>query len=156
VEGARPADPVDLAVVATLWGQAVAELAGVRGGDILAADLTIDELDRYLEESLDDRERFLAVGTLDQSLIGMAAAHRRSTGEEVIAVVDLIYVEPGARQVGVGEALLGEVSSWAREVGCTSLDAPALPGSRSAKAFFEGHGFQARLLTMHHRLHEAV
>ena len=35
------------------------------------------------------------------------------------------------------------------------MDAPALPGSRPAKAFFEDHGFVARLLVMHRPLPDA-
>jgi hypothetical protein len=35
------------------------------------------------------------------------------------------------------------------KLGCVGVDAPALPGSRSAKAFFEDNGFIARMLVMH-------
>jgi GNAT superfamily N-acetyltransferase len=150
VEGARAAEVADLAVVEDLWRRALDELGGLRGGDILASDLTRPDLAGMLRADLDDPDRMLAVGTIDETLVGMAAAHRRGAAAGSVAVVDLVYVEPEARQVGVGEALIDLVTAWAEELGCRGVDAPALPGSRSTKAFFEAHGFQARLLVMHH------
>jgi GNAT superfamily N-acetyltransferase len=152
VEGARLARHSDLALLANLWQRAVDDLAGQRGGTVLASDLTRSDLSGSLDSYLVDPGRLVAVGTIDGTPVGIIEACLRPTGDELIAVVELIYVEPEGRQVGVGEAMMGHTVRWARSQGCTSLDAPALPGSRSAKAFFEGHGFQARLLTMHLRL----
>ena len=69
---------------------------------------------------------------------------------EPLGRIEVIFVEPNARQVGVAEAVLELVLEWAQSRGCVGVDAPALPGNRTAKAFFEGHGFLARLLVMHH------
>jgi len=69
-----------------------------------------------------------------------------------LAVVGELGVEPEARAVGVGEALLTEILAWADAAGCVGVDAPALPGHRQAKNFFEAHGFTARVLTMHRTL----
>ena len=153
MEGARAAEVADLAVVEDLWRRAVDELEGLRGGNILASDLTRADLAGTLRADLEDPDRMLAVGTIDDTLVGMAAAHRRRAPAGPIAVVDLVYVVPEARQVGGGEALINLVTAWAEELECRGVDAPALPGSRSTKAFFEAHGFQARLLIMHHPLH---
>jgi GNAT superfamily N-acetyltransferase len=67
----------------------------------------------------------------------------------------LIFVEPNARQVGVAGSMLAAVVERCEEWGMAGLDAPALPGNRSAKAFFETQGMQARLLVMHRRLGDA-
>jgi GNAT superfamily N-acetyltransferase len=69
-----------------------------------------------------------------------------------LAVIDVLYVEPGAREVSVGESLLAVLVDWARTRGATALDASVLPGMRQAKSFLEGSGFAARLLVMHQRL----
>jgi GNAT superfamily N-acetyltransferase len=61
-----------------------------------------------------------------------------------------LFVDPDARAVGLGEAILGELLAWFREQGCGGVDAMALPGHRQAKNFFEEQGFVARLLVMHH------
>jgi hypothetical protein len=52
----------------------------------------------------------------------------------------------------VAEAMVAALDDWARTLGCAGIDAPALPGNRAAKAFFEGQGFLARLLVMHRPL----
>jgi hypothetical protein len=44
------------------------------------------------------------------------------------------------------------VVAWCAARGCAGVDAPALPGNRPAKAFFEDNGFVARLLVMHQPL----
>jgi GNAT superfamily N-acetyltransferase len=92
-------------------------------------------------------------GTIDDVVVGYAIVRREElrTGE-VLAVVDGLYVEEEARQVGVGEALMEQVLAWATARGCTGVDAIALPGSRATKNFFEESGFTARLLVMHRRL----
>ena len=60
-----------------------------------------------------------------------------------------LYVEEGARSVGVGEAMIAELVAFASRAGCIGVDALALPGARAAKNFFEESGFTARIIVMH-------
>jgi GNAT superfamily N-acetyltransferase len=131
----------------------VAELADQRGGPLLAASLEgSDPLDLSLERALADEDRLLVVGSTEGVDVGFASVRCDRMRRQPIGVVETVYVEPAARLVGVGEAILDLVVSWCAERGCHGVDAPALPGSRPAKAFFEDHGFVARLLVMHHPL----
>jgi GNAT superfamily N-acetyltransferase len=68
-----------------------------------------------------------------------------------LGVIEDIYVEPEARAVGVGEAMMASALEWFTAEGCKGVDAYALPGDRHTKNFFEESGFSARLLVMHHR-----
>ncbi len=94
----------------------------------------------------------MVLGTVDGIEVGFALARCQLVGGQPMGVVEAIYVEPAARQVGVGEAMVEAVLAWCAGRGCHGVDAPALPGSRPAKAFFEEHGFVARLLVMHRPL----
>ena len=69
-----------------------------------------------------------------------------------VATVETIYVDPQAREVGVGEQLLDRVVAWATQGGARGVDVRVLPGMRASKNFLEGSGFAARLLVMHHPL----
>jgi GNAT superfamily N-acetyltransferase len=151
VEYARVATAADLPTVESLWNEAVAELDGQRGGALLAGSLLRRQpVGHMLRAALDDDDFLLVVGTTDGADVGVASAHCDRDRREPIGVIDTIYVEPEARQVGVGEAMVDLVVQWCSGQGCVGVDAPALPGSRPAKAFFEDHGFVARLLVMHH------
>lgn len=152
MEHARKADPTDLEFIVELWSEAVAELDGQRGGFLLAGSLTREDLAAELRQAQGDQDRLLAVGMLDAVSVGFASAFCDRQRREPVAAIELIYVQPAARQVGVAEAIVNEVMRWASERGCVGVDAPALPGSRQAKAFFEDNGFTARLLVMHHPL----
>jgi L-amino acid N-acyltransferase YncA len=66
--------------------------------------------------------------------------------------VEQIYVEPGARSVGVGEAILDLLIVEATERGAIGIEALALPGDRATKNFFETHGMVARAIIVHRRL----
>ncbi len=94
----------------------------------------------------------LVVGTLDSVVIGFGAAEVEvlRSGEALGVVTDL-FVEPGARAVGVGEALAGDLVEFCTARGCVGVDAFALPGHRAAKNFFEESGFTARAIVMHRR-----
>ncbi|HLI15736.1 MAG TPA: GNAT family N-acetyltransferase [Acidimicrobiales bacterium] len=149
MESARPAARSDVEHLVQLWRQALTELDGHRGGALLAGGLARPDLRSWLSGALADPERALVVGLIEGTPVGLASAFAERSGGGGLGVVDLIYVDPAARQVGVGEAMLSQVLSWCERLGLAGLDAPALPGSRSAKSFFEDNGFQARLLVMH-------
>ena len=121
---------------------------------MLAASLSHRDLGRYIGDGLKDPERVFVLGLIDDYPVGLAAAtcERVGEGTRPVATVELIFVEPNARGVGVAESMISLVHDWAEARGCTGIDAPALPGNRAAKAFFEGQGFLARLLVMHHPL----
>lgn len=152
MEHARQADATDLGLIADFWSEAVAELDGQRGGFLLAGSLTREDLPTALLQAHEDEDRLLVVGMLDEVCVGFASVFCDRKRREPVAAIELIYVQPPARQVGVAEAIVNRVMDWASELGCVGVDAPALPGSRSAKAFFEDNGFIARLLVMHHPL----
>ncbi len=152
MESARPATGADLEELVRLWDQAVGELAGQRGGGALAGTLTRRDLPAFLRAALDDPDRLLILGHYDGSPVGLASAWADRDRVNPVGQLELIYVEPTARQVGVAEAMLALVTDRCRGWGMTGLDAPALPGNRSAKSFFESNGMQARLLVMHRPL----
>ena len=97
-----------------------------------------------------------AAGSAAKAAIDIAGGSaRRSVGDgSHLGVVDDIFVEEGARGIGVGELMMGELVSWCRARGCFGIDVMALPGHRAAKNFFEESGFTARKIVMHHRLVE--
>ena len=147
---ARPAERPDLDRVAELSEAAAAELTAFRGGELFVAR---EARSAPGPEALDDATRRIVVGAIDDSVVGFADA-QLDPGRDgsLIARIDTLYVEPEARAVGVGEELMAAIVGWATTHDAAGIDATALPGARDTKNFFEGSGFTARLLVMHHRL----
>ena len=156
MEGVRPATEDDLARLAELTRAAIAELTPMKGGAVWAArEARPEPVEESLKASLADENTRVVVGTTDGVPIGYAAVHVEVLNDgSRLGVVDDIFVEEGAREVGVGEAMMGDLMAWCEAQGCAGMDALALPGHRSAKNFFEESGFTARKLVMHHRLGE--
>ena len=67
-------------------------------------------------------------------------------------MIEDIYVDPGARAVGVGETLMNHLIDWCRARGCFGVDSLALPGDRETKNFFESFGLVARAIVVHRPL----
>jgi len=157
VEGVRPATEDDLARLGELARAAIAELTPMKGGVVWAArEARTEPVEDSLKASLADDATRVVVGTIDGVPIGYAAVRVEVLNDgSRLGVVDDIFVEEGARQVGVGEAMMGDLVAWCEEQGCAGMDAMALPGHRSAKNFFEESGFTARKLVMHHRLSDS-
>jgi GNAT superfamily N-acetyltransferase len=154
VEGARPATPADVEWLAALARQAIAELSATKGGAMWARrEARQEPVDAGLAEAVDDPERLVLCGTIDEAIVGYAAV-----GIEVLrdggrlAVLTDLYVEPGARGVGVGEAMMDAVLAWAGARGCIGVDGLALPGLRDTKNFFETSGLVARAIVVHRPL----
>lgn len=153
VAGVRLATDDDLPAVEAMAARAAASLEGARGATLLLARETPAPTLEELSEALHAGNATILVGTLDEVPVGGAAVRIEDLPAGVrLAVVTFLWVDDEARSVGVGEALLNEVCSWARANDCQSVDAYALPGERITKNFFEAAGFKARLLTVHHDL----
>jgi len=101
---------------------------------------------------LTDATRTAFVGALDGWVAGAALCRAVAVGPERRGVLDLCFVEDGAREVGLGHLLVERAIDWFRDRGCTGVDGTAYPGDRAAKNFFESAGFKARLLVMHRPL----
>ena len=158
MEACRPATEDDLPRLADLARLAIAELTPMKGGDVWADREARDEpLDENLKRALVDPDTRVLCGTIDGAVIGYAVVRiepLRDGGR--LGVLDDIFVEPGAREVGVGEALVNDVIAWCREADCIGIDSFALPGNRQTKNFFETFGFTARMLVVHKRFRERV
>ena len=154
MEAARPATPDDVERLAVLAEEALAEQAEGRGGRIWSQrESRAVPAHESLLAAIADPEQLVLTATIDDFPIGYAVTglERLRTGA-VLGVVHDIYVEPGARAVGCGEALIDQVIDWCRGHGCIGIDALALPGNRDTKNFFETFGFTARALVVHRRL----
>ncbi|MFL3020479.1 MAG: N-acetyltransferase family protein [Candidatus Poriferisodalaceae bacterium] len=144
----------DLGALEEFAAQAVEEQVENRGGAIWSRRETRNQPYRVsLEAALNDPDQDLWVGLIDEAAVGYAVARAEilRTGE-ILGIVSDLWVEPAAREVGVGEALINEIIGWCKERGCIGIDSLALPGNRATKNFFETFGFKARLLTVHHPL----
>lgn len=152
VASAAAARPSDVEILGELAGQALHEAAGRRGGPLLLTASPLTRSPGALAGYLATSGHLLLAGRFAGAVVGVAAA-RRVTGEGgPIAVVDLLYVEPAARRVGVGDALMEDVVEWATASGCAGIDVTVLPGDQPSKAFFEGWGLTARSLVLHRAL----
>ncbi len=154
MEGSRPATAEDLPRISELAELARRELAPMKGGAMWAAREAIAEPFEDAYAALLERDDALVVvGTVDSTAVGFGVVtlERLRTGDTLGVITDL-FVEPGARAVGVGEAMAGALVAFCTARGCSGMDALALPGHRATKNFFEESGFTARALVMHRAL----
>ena len=151
-EGCRPALAADVPRLAELNRAVIAELVPMRGGAIWKArEARPEPIEAELRRLLDEPGVRMLVATIDGTVVGYAVARLESLGDgSVLGVIDDIFVEEGARQVGLGELMIDDLMTWCEERKCVGMDAMALPGHRATKNFFEESGFTARQLVMHH------
>jgi len=132
---------------------AMSELEPMRGGAVWKArEARAEPVEEGLERLLEDPDARVIVATIDGVVVGYAVTRAERLGDgSVLGVIDDIFVEEGARQVGLGEAMVSDIVAWCEEHACRGIDAMALPGHRATKNFFEESGFTARKLVMHRR-----
>lgn len=137
----RPVDVADTDALDALMRQARDSIAGQRGGAALLAEI---------DASVQDGETMVWCATIDEVVVGYLRAAMVS--EPASVFIREIWVEPAAREVGAGEALLGAALAWAMAEDVGAIDAWALPGSRELKNLFERMGLATRLLTVRRQL----
>jgi GNAT superfamily N-acetyltransferase len=150
MESARPAVASDLDAINALWAGAAEELSHERGGPLL---LTREAAGIDVAQRMSSEHSTVVAGLYDEAVVGFAIARVEPLRDgSKLAVVEALYVEPDARAVGVGEALIDVVEQWATARGCAGLDSIVLPGMRDSKNFFEAHGLTARAIVVHRDL----
>jgi len=160
VEGARAAVAEDRDAIVDLAERAIDELEPTRGGAVWrrrhARPVPVaPSVDDDLAAALAGRDRAVLVGTIEDVVVGYAVVRVEGLGDgSTLGVVDDLYVDPEARGVGVGEAVMDLVLDWCRQRGCFGVDALALPGNRATKNFFERFGLTARAILVHRSLSE--
>ncbi|HEX2700223.1 MAG TPA: GNAT family N-acetyltransferase [Acidimicrobiales bacterium] len=155
MDAARPAAEADVARLASLCRMALAELeARERGGPVFVArEARAEPVDVSLRADVADPDVIVVVGCYDEVVLGYATGRTEVLRDgTILGIIPELFVEPDARAVGVGEAMMDQLLDWFRHRRCMGVDSTALPGARETKNFFEESGFTARLLVMHHRM----
>ena len=157
VEAARAANPEDIPRLVELAADAIAELTATKGGALWARrEARQAPLDVSLSRDLTESSACVLVGTLDDTVMGYAVARQEHLPDgALLGVISDIYVDPGCRGIGIGEALMDGIVAWAEAAGCVGIDSLALPGNRETKNFFETFGLVARAIIVHRPLGDA-
>ena len=144
---ARTSTPSDLSELERLANLARELVEPQRGGRLF---LGLEARRETLQVVVEEPDRLCVTGGIDGAVLGYAVASLVPTtyGDAIASISDL-FVEPEAREVGVGEELMRFVLSWAEARGCAGVDATALPGDRQTKNFFETFGLVARAIRVH-------
>lgn len=143
VRTARPADAGDLDALET---EARAAILDARGGR------------RWLEEhprigpgwaeAIGSRSIFVAALATGDGPVSVPVGYLVLDVRDAVALIDQVYVTPGARELGFGDALLAAAADAARHAGAIVLEGHALPGDRHTKNLYERAGITARLITV--------
>ena len=147
---ARPAEAGDLPELVRLYRLLEVEMMALEHMWDQADGLP-EPVEESLADAIDDDRRLLAVGTLDGLVVGFVLAEPAETlphASEPVGSIRLVFTEPEAREVGIGEATRNLALQWFRDRGIRRFDAHVLPGHRLAKNFFEAAGFSARHIVM--------
>lgn len=160
MEGARAARVDDAEAMAHLARQAIVELSPNRGGSVWRRrEAHAEPLDDLMAAAVAgaDPSAYAVVGTVDGTVVGYGLVHVDTLHDgALLAVVTDLYVDPEARGIGIGEAMMDLLVERARSVGAIGIDALALPGDRHTKNFFETFGLTARAIVVHRSLVDPV
>jgi N-acetylglutamate synthase-like GNAT family acetyltransferase len=136
----RKAQSLDASAVSVLEQQCVRESQGFRG----SAELLVEApfVGNDFDEVLNDAGHLVLVVEYSGEMCGFADMEISDS----VAMVRRVYISEDARELGAGATLINELRVHAKALGCTRIDAYALPGDRLTKNLFERAGMKARLL----------
>jgi GNAT superfamily N-acetyltransferase len=150
----RVAGPDDAAALAPLEAAARSALLGTRGGD------------RWLDEHPEIGDGWterISTGGVFVAVIRIEASSSGAPGAEVIVgylvaslppgpvpvvMIEQVYIDPDARELGFGEGLVAAAMEYGRRGGARLVEAHTLPGDRELKNLYERAGVTARLITV--------
>ncbi len=143
---------MDLPALVTLYLELESEMVALKPVWRLT-DGMADPIDQTLAAAMHGADRGILIGEIDGAPVGFLAwrdtALLPQAAGAKAAVIEFVFTTPAAREVGVGEAMIGTFLTDAETRGIGLFDAIVPPGHRAAKNFFESSGFKARRIVMH-------
>lgn len=89
------------------------------------------------------------VAKYDGQIMGFLCAFEREIRlRGKVFIVDRVFVDPLAREIGCGDGLLEAAIHHAQNHGCSAIEGIALPGDRETKNLFERAGITARKIVV--------
>ncbi len=114
------------------------------------------ELEALLAPYLDHPDGRLLVAERERALVGMlgVAIVRRSAlfQESARGQIELLYVCPQVRRVGLGSALVREALAWLRRRGLVRVELEVALSNAQGRAFWSAQGFRPIVETLERRL----
>jgi GNAT superfamily N-acetyltransferase len=138
----RSASASDAVVLSTLESEARQEITSFRGHESLLAAHAL--IDTNWASTVASSSCLVLVSEVSGQIVGYAKGDISVEG--TTCIINHIYVDQMARQIGIGAGLIAEFARIAKSRGCITLDALALPGDRKMKNLYERVGMPARLL----------
>ncbi len=154
MESARDAVLDDVTVIDQIATAHRKQMLDKRGGEMfLKREAGAISVSERAATAIDDEDSLVVVGTYDGVVFGYGLVRYETLvdGGSLARLEDFI-VEPEARAVGIGEAMMNRIVDQATSRGCVGIDSSALPGDRETKNFFESFGLKARMLVVHRPL----
>jgi GNAT superfamily N-acetyltransferase len=136
----RKAQPLDALAISALEQQCVRQSQSFRGSAQLLAEAPF--IGNDFGKVLGNTGRLVLVVESSGDLCGFADMEISDS----VAMVRRVYISEAARELGAGATLIDYLRIHAKSLGCTRIDAYALPGDRLTKNLFERAGMKARLL----------
>ena len=143
----RAARADDAAAIGQLETEARAALVDTRGGNALLAEQpAVHDWTAVIGAA----DRRVWVSTIDEVVVGyleLITPPSAGTG-----VVQQVYVQPEARELGFGDYMLEAAIHAIKELGGAVVESFALPGDRDTKNLYERAGVTARKIIVSKRL----
>jgi len=150
-ESARAAHLGDLDTIRSIANILRKEIAPQRGGALfLQANDRLGDIGSRVAAATVSPDALCLVGTYEGVVFGFLLGHI----VEGQGLIELLGVDPEARTVGIGEAMISAAADWFRDRGCVGMQSTALPGARETKNFYESFGLKAHLLRLHRPLED--
>ncbi len=106
-------------------------------GSTLAAEQAFDEA--QWRHRLGPDNGVAVVAMLGDRVVGAVAAYTPPGADAALLVA--MWVRPGTRGKGVGDALVGEILAWAAETGWPRVELNVVDDNTAARRLFERNGF---------------
>ena len=152
-ESARFAEISDLVEFEYLHASSRENINGRKGAEQwLEINSLKGDSDVLFQNLVNDSNYLCVLGLYEDHPFGFLIAEQTQLQGELSVDIREVFVDPEAREVGIGEAMMDFLLEWARSASAATLTSRALPGDRELKNFFERYKVTARLIEVARRL----
>ncbi|PIM66571.1 GNAT family N-acetyltransferase [Streptomyces sp. JV178] len=146
----RKAEHADVEGLVACSRALFAEDAGTRDPSI-NVDWPREHGPQRFAAGIEDPDRLLLVADQDGQVVGhLTAVVAEGAVMRPVRVASLVsmYVQPAYRRERLGERLIGEFTTWAKDKGAQLAEVTAYSSNTEAIRFYERNGFESKSVTM--------